>query len=110
MNPDVKAKWLIALRSGKYAQGHGYLAIEHPEGALKHCCLGVLCEIAASEGVTQAGRIGGYLYFDHVATNPPRVVMAWAGINDCAVDSLVCLNDAEEAPFSEIADYIEANL
>lgn len=44
MNPELKARWLDALRSGKFKQTRSALA---DNGG--HCCLGVLCEIAASE-------------------------------------------------------------
>lgn len=40
MEPALKAKWVDALRSGKYTQGHGYLLKDS-----KFCCLGVLLEI-----------------------------------------------------------------
>ncbi len=39
--PEVKAKWLEALRSGRYTQCNGRL---HKNG-VGHCCLGVLCEV-----------------------------------------------------------------
>jgi hypothetical protein len=41
MNPEVKAKWVAALRSGKYRQGKHVLNRNNDE----FCCLGVLCEI-----------------------------------------------------------------
>lgn len=44
MTPEFKAKWLDALRSGKYQQGQGTL---NRDG--KMCCLGVLCDIAGYE-------------------------------------------------------------
>ena len=48
MNPEIKAKWIEALRSGDYQQGGGRLR----GGNDQFCCLGVLCDIAAnSEGV-----------------------------------------------------------
>lgn len=47
MNKEVRAKWISALRSGKYEQGYHYLNAYD-----KFCCLGVLCEIAVEEGVT----------------------------------------------------------
>lgn len=47
MDPGVKALWLEALRSGKYEQGNSVLRTA--DG--KYCCLGVLCDIAAMNGV-----------------------------------------------------------
>jgi hypothetical protein len=40
LNTAVKAKWLKALRSGKYNQTKGQLKDE-----TGYCCLGVLCEV-----------------------------------------------------------------
>jgi hypothetical protein len=42
---DLIDKWLAALRSGKYEQGTSFLRYQF-EGGEKHCCLGVLCDIA----------------------------------------------------------------
>ena len=44
MNAEVKAKWVEALRSGRFTQGTGKLALVE-DGITKHCCLGVLCEV-----------------------------------------------------------------
>lgn len=48
MNKEIKEKWLIALKSGKYIRGNGYLK-KQEDGVVKHCCLGVLCDIYAIE-------------------------------------------------------------
>lgn len=42
LDPEVKAKWVEALRSGRYKQGQHVL--QTPDG--KFCCLGVYCDIA----------------------------------------------------------------
>jgi len=44
MTPELKAKWLNALRNGNYTQGFGSLHVDNT-----YCCLGVLCEIAGYE-------------------------------------------------------------
>jgi hypothetical protein len=41
MNPELKQKWLAALRSGEYKQARGYLKTE-----FGYCCLGVLCDVS----------------------------------------------------------------
>ncbi len=41
MNPNVKEKWVKALRSGHYQQGKGMLRT-HDDA---FCCLGVLCDL-----------------------------------------------------------------
>lgn len=49
MNPEVKAEWLAALRSGEYSQGHQRLRTEDNQ----HCCLGVLSDLAVKAGVAK---------------------------------------------------------
>lgn len=39
---EIKAKWLAALRGGKYSQAHGRL---RDDGDNTMCCLGVLCDV-----------------------------------------------------------------
>lgn len=49
MNPELKAKWIAALRSGKYQQGKDRLRTHDN----KFCCLGVLCDINDNSGWQQ---------------------------------------------------------
>jgi hypothetical protein len=46
MDEKLKAKWVKALRSGKYKQAHDTLKGETNDRDIGYCCLGVLCEIA----------------------------------------------------------------
>lgn len=65
MNPEIKAKWLDALRSGDYTQGQRYLAVKNKQtGEFDFCCLGVLCDLAVAEG----------------AIDPPTVIDYWSGL------------------------------
>lgn len=121
MNPDVKAKWLEALRSGEYKQAEGVLRTRD-DG---YCCLGVLCQIASDEGVvpqpeqlphagnyhwTGSNGVTGYMYLI-------PAVMEWAGIDSHTgvietgdnYLSLSQMND-DGATFEAIADVIEQNL
>lgn len=41
MNPEAKAKWVAALRSGNYVQGKGMLKTSDNT----YCCMGVLAEV-----------------------------------------------------------------
>lgn len=43
MTPELKAKWIAALRSGEYPQGRKRL--KSSDG---YCCLGVLCAITGN--------------------------------------------------------------
>lgn len=52
MNPEIKAKWINALRSGDYAQARSALArLDNRAGTESYCCLGVVCEIGVADGV-----------------------------------------------------------
>jgi hypothetical protein len=112
MNPEAKAKWLEALRSGEYVQTHLSLR-DAEDGQVGYCCLGVLCDISGL-GEWQGS---GYKLEDGPVTNAylPREVQQWAGLigDDPAIggaheDRLSWKND-NGATFSEIADLIEKN-
>lgn len=53
MNPEIKKKWLAALRGGEFEQCTGYLK----DGG-KYCCLGVLGEI---QGMNLSDDVEEYL-------------------------------------------------
>lgn len=59
MNPEVKAEWLAALRSGDYRQGRNQLKTEEGE----YCCLGVACNLAVMAGVITEWLGSDYPYF-----------------------------------------------
>ena len=52
MNKEIKEKWLKALRSGEYTQGQGFLK-QMKDNTPQYCCLGILCDIAAKEGILE---------------------------------------------------------
>jgi len=102
MNKDIKAKWLAALRSGKYKQGKGELIEELIDGPA-HCCLGVLCDIV--DPTNAYDWAGQQLLPDEVineadtGSDNPKV----------GVKSLSEMNDAG-MPFNELADLIGKHL
>lgn len=53
MDLVVRGRWTAALRSGDYHRGSGTLALVVPEEPVRYCCLGVLCELAALDGVVE---------------------------------------------------------
>lgn len=122
MNPEIKAKWLEALRSGEYKQGTGSLCTIQEDGTSWYCCLGVLCDLAAKEGVVEIGLAGREIYYGESDSYLPDRVQRWAGIHDGirpdahnprigpASASLSELNDDQEASFEEIARIIEERL
>lgn len=90
MNPEVKQKWIDALRSGKYEQGS-----EKLRSVSGYCCLGVLCDLYAQEHNTEWEFRGNeetnlqpqdYWYFDDQSEFVPESVMDWAGFSlNCPV-------------------------
>jgi hypothetical protein len=111
MNKEIKERWTEALRSGEYSQTKNTLA--DGDG---FCCLGVLCEIAAEDGVVYRA---DYSY--HSTESPgdwsseelPHAVIDWAGLDgEFAENPLTDVsypgghrpNGRENAHFSELND------
>jgi hypothetical protein len=112
MNPDIKKRWLDALRSGKFKQGREALRSNHG-GDTRHCCLGVLCELAVEDGVA---RRKGNRYLD-CSEILPRDVQHWAELDDPnpsvrGQGFSVCLAEMNDSgkDFNAIADIIEEQL
>jgi hypothetical protein len=95
--PELKTKWVRALRGGQFKQTKGTLYNSHTNA---RCCLGVLLKVADHEG---ADRQGGTL--DAAYVGGPHVF----GISDEHHEHLYNMNDNGQS-FAEIADWIEANL
>lgn len=93
MKPELKAKWVAALRSGRFNQSVGSLRNDQSDA---YCCLGVLDLV-------------GDLRSRSWATLDLQARRA-AGITTRQADCLAKMNDLERRSFPEIADWIEANL
>lgn len=113
MNPEVKAKWIAALRSGEYKQG--FYQLRQSDG--RSCCLGVLCDLHAKE--TKGEWMDGY-YLGEWSRLPAPVII-WAGLEYDQYGklpdgtSLFQHNDGQHGrimrkPFRDIADIIESQL
>jgi hypothetical protein len=112
MNPQIKQKWVDALRSGDYQQTQRRL---HDENGF--CCLGVLCDLYGKENnvewdLTNNGH-NVYVFQDKKGILPLSVI-EWAGVEDdnpeiCGETPLSRLNDSGST-FNEIADLIEEHL
>jgi hypothetical protein len=124
MNPEIKALWLAALRSGEYEQAKGYLNLD---GAF--CCLGVLCDLAVKQGVEDLtvetkslySQAASFVTYNNDSGDLPEVVREWAGLDGVSTKevetwegsavkhplNLVDLNDDKGYTFAEIADVIE---
>ena len=127
MNPEIKAQWVAALRSGEYEQGAGYL---HRGDTF--CCLGVLCDLAIKAGAPKVKEYrhpaGSMSAYNGSELNLPPSVIEWAGLS-CSDPFLVfkcgevserhLISDFNDGgltfnegglTFNEIADLIEAQL
>ncbi len=119
MNPEVKALWLQALRSGEYTQTKQKLRDE-----AGMCCLGVLCDIYEKQtgfGHWQKSDYG-YRFIakaDESRLELPVPVQEWAGSRDGATflidgTNITIYNDGGDGinrhSFAEIADLIETHL
>lgn len=100
---EVAKKWVAALRSGKYKQGREFLRDRDD----RYCCLGVLCEIAVSDGVISPAGLDGECYsYAAFESFLPIKVSEWAGVNNASM--CVLWNDKHNKTFAEIADLIES--
>lgn len=119
MNPEVKAKWLEALRGGKYGQCITYLR----QGD-SYCCLGVLCDLLKPAGWSGEDdeHSDDVRWFNGTHEElPPDFICQAAGLPEAetvhssepernnATEQLAYLNDCGKS-FAEIADFIEENL
>ena len=109
MNPEIKAKWAEALRSGKYKQGKIGLYNQETDG---YCCLGVLCEVMAIPHGPVSG--SGYLYYkfpdDLTSIELSPNTRQEIGLSFSEEGKLISMNDGQGKTFPEIATYIEENL
>lgn len=96
MDKELKAKWVAALRSGKYKQGKGVLR-GHSNA---YCCLGVLCEVAGHDPVEWQTAYGA----NHVRVDVAGI------ITETNAHQLAAMNDVHDKSFEQIADYIEWRL
>jgi hypothetical protein len=108
MNKKWKEKWIAALRSGKYKQGHGALKKNN-----NYCCLGVLCDIYPETELLD--KDVPYLGERFRWKNEVMRGKLSPGLRDALnisashQNSLIMQNDSM-TPFNEIADYIEREL
>lgn len=104
MKKELRDKWCAALRSGEYAQTRGVL---HDSSGF--CCLGVLCvvggAVAKPVGDTDQFKYHGSAFFPD--TNQ---LEKHYGLSDRLAAHLANKMNDKGSTFSEIADYIEAEV
>lgn len=101
------AKWIAALRSGKYIQGQGTLFKYD-----KYCCLGVVPELEElkwQEDVSGAHYVTNSMGSRYVNTLPEDLQDKY-GLNNFMQSVLVEANDAKGRTFVEIAAALEQYL
>lgn len=119
MKPEIKKRWVDALRSGKYKQGKERLK---RRGELpKYCCLGVLCDLAVQDGVCEWKDeydddlgVACCTPTDESTSTIPVEVQYWSGLKARYPElngvPMAVLNDSRGLTFDDIADLIEEHL
>jgi hypothetical protein len=97
LDPEFKAKWVAALRSGEYTQARGQM-IKSCATGYTYCCLGVAYHILNGDTFYNGGDP-----YDKLPSAINR------GFNNPIASKLIDMNDGT-ASFEDIANYIEANL
>ena len=103
MNPELKEKWLKALRSGEYMQGIGALRDVNDQ----YCCLGVLADVIGCEW--KPARVSFSLYACSFQNKPSEQYLRHDILPGHVQGEPARMND-EGATFTEIATYIQENL
>ncbi len=109
MNPEIKQKWIDALRSGRYKQSR-YALRSVGSNDKSYCCLGVLCDIIDPKGWVGSNYQMFYYNGEIVMNYLPQTLMENLEIQTSNMGELVKLNDSNSYNFNEIANYIETNL
>jgi hypothetical protein len=95
MKKAVKKRWVEALESGKFRQGHSQFAQRDESKHIKYCCLGVLNKI---ENLSYSGSCRAF----------PEDKIPF-GLTDDQQWTLIEMNDRGDS-FKEIAAYIKKEL
>lgn len=106
LKPEVKAKLLEALRSGRYKQGKGYL--RNVDNCF--CVLGVLCDVVEPDSWVAEGSL-----FHHDGRHIcPSFTLVKSVLTDEDSNAAIAfmtllyeMND-EGVTFPDLADYVEA--
>ena len=106
MNPEAKAKWLEALRSGEYPQTRGTLHLLEGNSYDKpgYCCLGVLGTVAIPDMKIEEER--GKMYFNNSSDLLRISDLVKVELDYDVAACLASVNDARLA-FVEIADIVD---
>jgi len=109
IDPDAKAKWVAALRSGNYKQGQGCLMAPFKQ----FCCLGVLAtEMGIKTRKTSFSSSSNYkqFVFPDGDIRQYDVPAGFCGLTEKQIDRLTDMNDEQHMTFDQIANWIQKNL
>jgi hypothetical protein len=126
MDPELKTKWVTALRNGEYKQAIGVLRRNYADGTRGHCCLGVLVEISGighwdewqmcEYDNNEVGFWPSENDADSVTGFLPNDYLELVGLPNKAAAVLMTINDGNDTDlyngqhsFKQIADIIEQN-
>jgi len=101
MEASLKAKWIEALRSGKYKQGRLTLRTRND----CYCCLGVLCDVS---NISKWEVNGAYYSYDGALGFLPLSLRDQ--LTPEARDYLMQMNDRRDMSFPAIADWIAVHV
>lgn len=104
LDPQFKARWIKALRSGRYQQAQRTLRVKVPGAHPKYCCVGVACNLLDPK----KWKATGY-HFDW-GDAPSSGVGDLPFLDAHTFSNLAVLNDEKDWDFKQIADWIEENL
>jgi hypothetical protein len=118
MNPEIKQKWLDALRSGSYRFHKLSSKADYKSGITCYCTLGVLQEIFRESYPSFEWEDSGLVIPKHIAREyilpwqgTKNPIFAWAGFNSDIWWTIVKLNDNPKTEsFEPVIKYIEENL
>jgi hypothetical protein len=108
LKPEVKEKWIEALLSDKYKQGHEFLRVTVAPDKVEHCCLGVLCDIIEPTSWDKDDAHCGSKLYPHAS------ILEEIGLTQSVCESLAYRNDGagnfKKHSFAEIAECIREKL
>lgn len=129
MKQEIAILWADALDSEEFVQGTGALAkwVGNPNRRqFRHCCLGVLCEVAVRNGLPlEIEETNGGRMYNGFTAYLPDAVIEWAGMDTethpeypevnpdtgeiVGRTSFATANDSFGVTFPELAKVIRAN-
>jgi hypothetical protein len=120
LKPEIKTRWVDALRSGKYKQGRGQL--HHTLNENTFCCLGILCDVVFPD-LNMSWDAGHENYIPGSLSMPTREINSYCFVDNEFGDAhyeivvplyesvgLAHINDnlqSDGYDFNKIADLIE---